>query len=139
MTAIFHLQKQRESLKEMLLSIHENLKRGMPRNPSKVKLWVEVLQRHYRYQKDVGVRDGELYFDVDCLLMTNKIDGKIKTSNAWLDALYSILSDRKKTNTQLAIVARYDHVKGSIVAKPEFVDESVRALGALKPFYHKIT
>lgn len=129
----------KESLKEMLLSIHGNLKRGMPRNPSKVKLWVEVLQRHYRYQKDVGVRDGELYFDVDCLLMINKIDGKIKTSNAWLDALYSILSDRKKTNTQLAIVARYDHVKGSIVAKPEFVDESVRALGALKPFYHKIT
>lgn len=129
----------KDAFKEMLQSIHKRLGSSRPRQPSAVKLWVEVLQRHYRFQKDVGVKDGELYFDVDCLLEDGKFENRVKTSSAWLDALDTILANRRKANTQIAIVARYDHVSGSVVGKPDFLDETVRALEALKPFYDKIT
>lgn len=127
----------RSSLSKMLQEIHQNLGKDKSQQVF-VKLWVEVLQRHYRSQKDVGIKDGELYFDVDCLPSAGKFEKKVKKSPAWLDALEMILSNRRKANTQVAIVARYDYVKGSIVGKQEFVDEAVRALGALKPFYDKI-
>jgi hypothetical protein len=127
----------KNSMAKMLQEIHHRLGKDKSRQGF-VKLWVEVLQRHYRFQKDVGIKDGELYFDVDCLLSTGKLEKKVRTSLAWLDALDVILANRRKANTQIAIVARYDYVKGSIVGKPEFVDEAVRALEALKPFYEKI-
>lgn len=129
----------KDSLNQMLLKIHKNLINGKPRKPSTVKLWVEILQRHYPFQKDVGVKDGEMHFDVDCLSETMKIERKVKTFVAWLDALNAVLANRKKANFQIAIVSRYDHVPGSIVGKPEFIEESIRALGALKPFYEKIS
>jgi hypothetical protein len=128
----------KENLRKMLLRIHKRLKQGKPRIPGSVKLQVEVLHRHYRHQKDL-VKDGEMYFDVDCLSEGRKFDSNVKTFMAWLDALDSVLKNRRKANFQIAIVARCDHIKGSIIAEPRFVDEAVRALEALKPFYDKIT
>jgi hypothetical protein len=133
------VDKDKEMVRQLLLDIHKQLRKGRPRHPSKMKLWVEVLQRHYLHQKDVGIRDGELHFDADCLLENNRIENKVKPSSAWLDALHMILSNRKRANTQLAIVARYDHIDGSIVSKPEFIEETVRALIAMRPFYTRMT
>lgn len=129
--------RDKEKLSELLLTIHERFKKKQPKNS---KLMVQVLHRHYKPgDRRIGVRDGEIYFDVDCLLgKEKKSDPKVKTFTAWLDALDGILKDRSKANRQIAIIARYDHVEGSIVGKPEFVGEAIRAVGALKPFYSSL-
>lgn len=127
------LLDKKEMLSDVLSEIHQQLKK---KQPGHVKLIIEVLHRHFRHRQDVGVIDGVMYFDVDCILdKGEKFDPKVKMFTGWLDALDCVLKGKKNVNLQIAIFARYDYVKDSIVGKPEFVDEAVRALKALKPFY----
>jgi len=93
----------------------------------------EILQRHYP-NRARSIEDAKLVFSLDTL-MEDKVDRRVKTVEAWNNLIPGVVKAQTQANIQLSLGINYPYQPHSVVHRPEFKDELVRAGEALLPFY----
>lgn len=96
--------------------------------------FVEVLQRHYKSQRSVPIRDANLEFDPRTALTAR--DG-VKVQDQWLKATFDAFS-KPRSNLQFAIGLAFPYRSSSLVRKKMFVEIAERSWLACRPVLAKM-
>lgn len=93
-----------------------------------------VLQRHYKTQRSVPIRDAMLEFDPRTALKTGN---GVKVQEQWLKATYDAFS-KPKSNLQLAIGLAFPYRSSSLIKHASFVEIAERSWLACRPVLAKM-
>lgn len=96
-------------------------------------LYLEFVHRHYRRQSE-GIVDGiiEINFDV---VKGNK-DSGTKANKAWLDALRSLIRNKRGYNAQLMLRTRFFYRDNQETRTANFKDTVIKTAESFKEIFH---
>jgi hypothetical protein len=125
--------KGKQGFRELVLRCAVGMKEGLSSAPGFVP-WLEVVQRHFPHLGSPAVLDGLLQFDLRTALTGTDFawPSKVKPQGQWLDHAFELF-ERKRSNIQMAIGAKFPYDECEAVSKREALDFFAAAWIACKP------
>lgn len=131
------LKDRLSEFKEIFSHLVQNFKNYQV--PPEIGLY--VWQSH-AYKPYKLTRDGKLEFKIDVcpfIKKENILHKNIKQIPFWFDAFVNLCQTASNVHLEMQISIIYYYIKHSIIKKPEFANEVIKAAKALKPLYDYLT